>query len=80
MAVDSAAVFAERLTQLGLQDLGAKFTQNKWASYGLFAFAVPAAAGGGPADEAAFRKVVVAPLFGIDVDAPEPPGAAAVRR
>eukprot|EP00969_Alexandrium_andersonii_P090372 3990133-Alexandrium_andersonii.AAC.1 len=80
MAVGSAAAFAERLLQLGLQDLSAKFTQNKWASYGLFAFAVPAAAGGGPANEAAFRKVAIAPRFGIDVDASEPPGAAAVRR
>eukprot|EP00969_Alexandrium_andersonii_P125140 5531971-Alexandrium_andersonii.AAC.1 len=70
MAVRLAAAFTERLVELGLQDLSAQLTKNERTSYGLFAIAVPAAAAGGPAGEAAFRKVVISPLPGIDVDAP----------
>ena len=68
MALDSSAVFAQRLVELGLEDLGEAFELNGWETLGNFAFAVNYAPGTG-ADELPFINEVVIPLLG-DANSP----------
>ena len=42
--MDSAAVFAERLSDLGLANWKPKFVAAEWSTHGLFAFSAAAAA------------------------------------
>ena len=79
MAVDSEAVFRQRLEELGLQERAATFGNLGWASHGLFAFAVPAGAGGTIEDEVFVTKVI-RPLFELGPEDALPALAAAVRR
>ena len=46
MAVDSQAVFSQRIGELNLTSVRDKFVECGWTSHGLFAFAVPQGAGG----------------------------------
>ncbi len=66
-SLDSAAVFADRLRELGLSDLAEAMTNKGWATMGSFAFAVPPSAQG--VDYRMFETRVIEPLLGA-VDAP----------
>ncbi len=66
-SLDSVAVFADRLRELGLADLGEAMTEKGWSTMGSFAFAVPPSAQG--VDYGMFESRVIAPLLGA-VDAP----------
>ena len=79
MAVDSEAVFEQRLTELGLAGQSARFKDLGWKTHGLFAFAVPAGSSG-IVDDAQFTANVVRPLFQLAADADLPSEAAALRR
>ena len=74
LAMDSAAVFQNRLVQLRLEDAKAKFIELGWTTFGEFAFAsafVP-----GSPDDGSFDLQITRKLFG---DA-EHPKRVAVRR
>jgi hypothetical protein len=74
MAMDSKAVFAQRLGELGLTDFKEEFDMRGWDSHGNFAFAstyVP-----GAADDARFVAQVILPLLG----APDHVKVTSVRR
>ena len=79
MAVDSEAVFIQRLSELGLTERAERFKTLGWRTHGLFAFALPAG-GSGVVNEDDFVRTIVRPVFELADDAPLPPAAAAVRR
>ena len=79
MAIDSEAVFANRLKELDLHDLRDKFVNAGWKTYGNFAFAVPSQ-GAGAVDETVFRAQVVNVLCEVSNSDPAPPQSAALRR
>ena len=78
-AVDSKAVFAQRLGKLGLSHLLPALEAQLWDTYGNFAFAVPVAASG-VCDPDAFHEKVVLPVFCLASGDPVPPAAAILRR
>ena len=78
MDVDSKAVFAQRLLDLGIGSLGTKFRKFGWDKFGCFAFAVPST-GGGATDDQQFRKDVICRLCESGED-DSPPQSAAIRR
>ncbi|CAK0828484.1 unnamed protein product, partial [Prorocentrum cordatum] len=61
MALDSEAVFRERVDKFGLVDLWPKFEEHGWTTMGSFAFACQVQAGGNP-DPEAFQREVLTPL------------------
>ena len=69
--LDSQAVFANRMTSLGLQDLWDAFESRGWNTVGNFAFAA-GTSNGGSVDDAAFNLKVLTPLFG-DIEDPRGP-------
>ena len=71
MAVDSAAVFKQRVLELGLSDAFSKFENNGWKTHGLFAFAVPQGPGG-IVDDAVFKERVLKKVLEFG-DEEEPP-------
>lgn len=73
-SVDSEAVFAKRLSQLGLGDQLEPLKANMWNTYGNFAFAVPVAAAGN-CDPQVFHDKVVVPVFSLAAGAEAPPAA-----
>ena len=73
-ALDSAAFFAQRATQLGLADLLQEMDNNEWTTMGAFAFASSYQPGG--AGEAEFAREVVETLTGDRAS----PRKAALRR
>ena len=77
--VDSKAVFAKRVTELGLEELMPQFTEFGWDSFGAFAFAAPMGAGGAVLNEE-FLADIVRPLFKLSAEAKGPPKTASVRR
>ncbi|MCP4240434.1 MAG: hypothetical protein GY772_07695 [bacterium] len=79
MAVDSEAVFAARVQELQLQDRLGRFDALGWKTYGSFAFALPAGAGGVVAEDE-FARMVTRPLYELAEADPLPAAAAAVRR
>ena len=62
MALDSSAVFQQRLVQLGLDAFKVQFTNEGWTTMGEFAFS--AAFSPGNADETVFNTQVVAKILG----------------
>ena len=78
-AIDSEAVFQQRVEELGLKATFDKFKEFGWASHGNFAFAMASGPGGVVEDER-FVSAVIRPLFGLGPEAPPPPQTAAVRR
>jgi hypothetical protein len=66
-SLDSAAVFADRLRELGLADIGEAMAEKGWSTMGSFAFAVPPSAQG--VDYGMFESRVITPLLGA-ADAP----------
>ena len=62
MALDSSAVFQQRLVQLGLDAFKVQFTNEGWTTMGEFAFS--AAFSPGNADETVFNAQVVAKVLG----------------
>ncbi len=73
VSIDSAAVFAERLVNLGLSEVKAKLDARGWNTLGAFAFACAYRPGG---DDKAFIDDVVLQL----VDNKEDPKVPALRR
>ncbi len=73
-SLDSAAVFADRLRELGLEDVHEAMTARGWATMGSFAFAIPPTAQG--VDYGMFAERVVAPILGSE----ESPRASALLR
>ena len=78
MAVDSNAVFQQRVLELGLRNVSNKFEDCGWRTRWLFAFAVPQGPGG-LVDDAIFKDKVLKKILGFEGEE-EPPEAAAVRR
>jgi hypothetical protein len=78
MAVDSKAVFQQRILELGLFGAREKFEECGWRTHGLFAFAIPQGQGG-LVSEDVFKERVLKRILGFEGDE-EPPEAAAVRR
>ena len=61
-ALDSTAVFQERLAELKLGDLAEKFNENGWDTIANFAFSVPTT--GGSADNELFMSRIVTTIAG----------------
>lgn len=78
-AIDSAAVFENRLVELGIPELAPKFRELLLGTYGSFGYAVPVAPGGA-FDAAEFRRDVLEPILGVGPEDRLPPQAAVVRR
>ena len=70
-AIDSEAVFRQRVEELGLKAAFDKFKEFGWASHGNFAFAMASGPGGVVEDER-FVSAVIRPLFGLGPEAPPP--------
>ena len=65
MALDSSAVFLERIVAIGLSPLAAQFEALGWNTHGTFAYAASAPPGSaGGAD--AFSAEIAGPLLGAD--------------
>ena len=64
MAVESTAVFKERMVQLGLEEFWDAFEQKGWTSYGIFAYSSSYTPGS--QDDSKFLKEVVAELLGSE--------------
>ncbi len=73
-SLDSTAVFADRLRELGLEDVQEAMAARAWSTMGSFAFAIPPAAQG--VDYGVFAERVVAPILGSE----ESPRASAMLR
>ena len=78
-AVDSEAVFVQRLGELGLAELQDRLRELGWLSHGNFAFAVTSAPGG-VVDEDKFANSVVRPIFQLGAQDALPAKTSAVRR
>ena len=78
-AVDSEAVFVQRLSELGLAELRDRLRELGWLSHGNFAFFVTSAPGG-VVDEEKFANSVVRPIFNLGAEAALPAKTSAVRR
>ena len=74
MALQSAALFQQKIKQYGLGEFADRFTQCGWSNFGDFAFSANYQPGG--ADESPFTNDVVEPLLGD----PNHPKKAALRR
>ena len=61
-ALDSTAVFHDRLAELKLGDLAEKFVANGWDTIANFAFSVPTT--GGSADNELFMSRIVETIAG----------------
>lgn len=79
MAVDSQAVFVQRLGELKLGEYADRFQELGWCSHGLFAFAAPSSSGG-VMDDTTFVAKIAKPIFQFDEGADPPPKVAALRR
>ena len=62
---DSKQAFAQRVSELGMQELMPKFTEKSWTSFSLLAFATDSVPGSSPAD--LFLDKVVKPWVGSEV-------------
>jgi len=63
LTIDSKPAFAQKLTEMGLNDLVPKFTELCWSTFGDFGFASSAPPGTNPD---LFEKEVLQPLLGED--------------
>ena len=61
MALDSVAIFRERVDKFGIVDFWLKFEEYGWTTMGSFAFACPVQPGGNP-DPEVFQRDVLTPL------------------
>ncbi len=60
-SLDSTAVFADRLRELGLEDVQEAMAARGWSTMGSFAFAIPPTTQG--VDCSMFAEKVVAPIL-----------------
>ena len=77
--MDSAAIFAKRVKDLGLEARLQKLNEVGWDTYGNFAFAAGTPTAGSIPDEV-FKTKITDVVFELEAGASEPPRAAALRR